>query len=52
VTQAALDAAVAGTSANTNNVGTLGYIVNDPPSQEDVQTLLNKVDELILALRR
>ena len=50
--QAALDAAVADTSSNSNAVATLGYVVNDPPTQGDVQTLLNKVDELILALRR
>jgi len=39
-------------SANSNAVGTLGLGVNDPPTQGDVQLILNKLDELILALRR
>ncbi len=47
-----MDAAVTDTSSNSNAVATLGMVVNDPPTQGDVQTLLNKVDELILALRR
>ena len=52
VTEAALATAVAGTSSNSNAVGTLGMVVSDPPTQAEMQTLLNKVDELILALRR
>ncbi|MCB1209292.1 MAG: hypothetical protein KDK97_08195, partial [Verrucomicrobiales bacterium] len=40
------------TSANTNNVSTLGIYVNDPPSQGDVQSIVDKLDELINALRR
>jgi len=39
-------------SANSNNVGTLGLGVNDPPSGADLQQVVNKLDELILALRR
>ena len=41
-----------GSSANSNNVGTLGLGINDPPSGADVQQVVNKLDELILALRR
>lgn len=52
VTQAALNTAIAGTSTNSNLVGTLGMAVSDPPTQAEMQTLANKVDELILALRR
>jgi hypothetical protein len=39
-------------SANSNAVGTLGLGVNDPPTGPDVQQIVNKLDELILALRR
>ena len=41
-----------GSSANSNSVGTLGLGVNDPPSGADLQQVVNKLDELILALRR
>ena len=44
--------AIAGTSANSNAVETLGMGVNDPPTQSDVQAIADKVDELIAALRR
>ncbi len=40
-----------GTSSNSNGVDLLGISISDPPTQE-VQDLLNKVDELINALRR
>ena len=49
---AAIDATVAGSSANTNAVPTLNMTVNDPPSAAEVQALANKIDELIMALRR
>lgn len=52
VTNAALAAAISGTSSNTNAVATLGLLVSDPPTQAEMQSLANKVDELILALRR
>ena len=52
VTNAALAAAIATTSSNSNAVPTLGLVVSDPPSQAEVQTLANKMDELLLALRR
>ena len=52
VTQAVLDAAILGTSANSNGVSTLGMVVSDPPTRSEVQTLADKLDELINALRR
>ena len=52
VTNAALAAAVSGTSANSNGVGLLGITVSDPPTQAEMQAIANKLDELILALRR
>ena len=42
----------ADTSRNSNAVSTLGLVVSDPPTQAQVQSLADKVDELILALRR
>ena len=42
----------ADTSKNSNGVATLGLVVSDPPTQAQVQSLADKVDELILALRR
>jgi hypothetical protein len=52
VTSAALNAAIAGTSANSNGVALLGLAVSDPPTQSEVQQIVNKLDELINALRR
>ena len=52
MTQAALDSAMASTSANSNGVSTLGMVVTNPPTQSEVQTLADKLDELITALRR
>lgn len=49
---AAIDAAVAGSSANTNGVPTLNMTVNDPPSAAEVQAVASKLDDLIMALRR
>ena len=50
--QTDVDAAIAGTSSNTNGVGTLGMVVSDPPTQGEVQTIADKLDELINGLRR
>jgi hypothetical protein len=52
VTQAGLDSAIASTSANSNSVSTLDLIVTNPPTQSEVQSLADKLDELITALRR
>jgi hypothetical protein len=48
VSQAALDAAIGGTSSNTNAVATLDAPMADP----DAEALRQKVNELLLALRR
>ncbi|MBL9155556.1 MAG: hypothetical protein JNK37_23970 [Verrucomicrobiales bacterium] len=52
VSQAALDAALATTSANSNGVSLLNLFVSDPPTQGELQVVANKIDELIQALRR
>ena len=52
VTAAQLSSAIDGTSNNSNGVGTLGLSVSDPPTQGEMQSLANKLDELINALRR
>src|ERR1051325_2039535 len=52
VTQAALDAAIAGTSNNSNPVSNLVWEPNDPPTADDLRTLRDKINELIDALRR
>ena len=44
--------AVAGTSNNSNGVASLNLMVSDPPTQAEAQSLANKLDELIAALRR
>jgi hypothetical protein len=44
--------ALAQSSANTNAISTLSRIIGDPPTQADVQALADKIDELILAMRR
>ena len=52
VTSAALAGAISGTSANSNSVATLNLVVSDPPTQTEMQQVVNKLDELITALRR
>ncbi len=42
----------AGTSNNSNGVGTLGQGADSSYNQSQMQDLINKVDELINALRR
>lgn len=39
-------------SANTNGVATLDLTVSDPPTQAEVQSLVDKVNEMLLAQRR
>lgn len=51
-TQAELAGQIGSTSANSNGVATLGMAVSDPPTQAEVQTIADKLDELINALRR
>jgi hypothetical protein len=52
VTYAELSNSIAGTSANSNGVATLEMSVSDPPTQQEILSLLAKVNELITALRR
>lgn len=48
-----LNAAFAGTSNNSNGVGTLSLSLNNnPPQNFEVQPIADKLDELINALRR
>jgi len=42
----------ANSSANTNGVDSLDLTVSDPPTQAEVQSIADKLDELIGALRR
>ncbi len=52
VTNAQLSSAIAGTSNLSNAVALLGLVVSDPPTQAEVQSIADKLDELINALRR
>ncbi len=52
VTMAQLNSAISGTSSNSNGVATLELVVSDPPTQAEMQQVVNKLDELITALRR
>ena len=51
-TQGDLGAAIAGTSNNTNAVGTLGQGADGSYNQSQMQAVLDKLDELINAMRR
>ncbi len=51
-TAADLAAAIAGTSSNSNAVSTLGQSADSGYNQTQMQDVLNKLDELINALRR
>jgi len=50
--QSDLTTAIAGTSSNSNAIPVLAMSVSDPPLQGQVQSIANKVDDLINALRR
>ncbi|MFN0077922.1 MAG: hypothetical protein ACKVY0_15810 [Prosthecobacter sp.] len=53
VTNAQLSSAIAGTSNNSNAVGTLDTaFTNDPPTLADLELMRAKINELINALRR
>ena len=53
VSTAALAAALATTSANTNGVATLDTpFTNDPPTLADIEAVRAKINELITAMRR
>ena len=48
----AVNAAIAGTSSNSNGVATLSQGANGGYDQTQMQQVLDKIDELINALRR
>ena len=52
VTAAALNASIAGTSSNSNAVGTLGMMAAGFYDPGQMQAVINRLDELITALRR
>jgi hypothetical protein len=53
VTNSALTFAIATTSSNTNAVDTLtGLTISDPPTHAEVETIRQKINELITAMRR
>jgi len=52
VSNADLASAISGTSNNSNAVATLGQSTDPNYQQSQIQDLINKVDELINALRR
>jgi hypothetical protein len=52
VSSAQLNDAIQTTSANSNSVAELAGAISDPPQQMEVQAIADKLDELILALRR
>jgi len=47
-----LSNAISGTSANTNNVSTLGQTADSSYNQQQMQDVLNKLDEFLNAARR
>jgi len=47
-----LNNAISGTSNNSNGVGTLGQNADGSYNQNQMQDVINKLDELINALRR
>lgn len=48
----AVSAAIGGTSSNSNVVATLGQVADPSYNQSQMQAVLDKIDELINALRR
>lgn len=52
VSFAALDAAIQGTAQNPANIQTLAIVPSDPPSVADFLALQDRLNELILAVRR
>jgi len=52
VSAAQLSYAIDGTAINPGSVGTLDMTISDPPSQSEVQAVVDKLNELINALKR
>ena len=47
-----LDDAISGTAGNPQTVADLALIVSEPPTQAEMQAVVDKVNELLGALRR
>ncbi len=52
VTQAALDAAIATTALNPSGVAPLSLTISDPPTQAEVQAVVDAYNALLAALLR
>ncbi len=52
VSQAALDAAIADTARNPSGIAQLGFAISDPPTQSEVQAILDAYNALLAALLR
>ncbi|MCP5541841.1 MAG: hypothetical protein H7A52_16990 [Akkermansiaceae bacterium] len=52
VSQQALDDAISGTALNPQTVFPISNLASDPPTQAEVQELIDKFNELLGALRR
>jgi hypothetical protein len=51
VTQAALDAAIAGTAQNPSALSPLSLTISDPPTQAEVQSIVDAYNSLLSALQ-
>ncbi|MEO6741629.1 MAG: hypothetical protein ABIP20_15400 [Chthoniobacteraceae bacterium] len=49
---AALSGAIADTAQNPSSVGDLNISLSNPPQQGEVQLIIDKINELLAALRR
>ena len=52
VSQSTLDAAIAGTARNPNTIAALNITISDPPTQAEVQAILDAHNALLAALLR
>lgn len=52
VTQATLDATIAGTAMNPSNVEPLGFTADSNYDPNQLQTIINKLDDLLAAVKR
>ena len=50
--QTQLANAISGTANNMNAVGDLEVVISSPPQQGEVQAIVDKINELLAALRR
>ncbi len=47
-----ISSAVSGSAANVNAIDDLSFSISDPPTQTEVQDILDKLNQLIAALKR